>query len=112
MKTKKKVTREDNWDINEQIKSENKILKEWVTRNYGKKCPEIVEGCVVCEAWMLFDKLKLYEINEKNAMRLASESTEDRANVIKEMQVQEIKEFIRKVRKHPEMFKYLKTQMK
>lgn len=40
------------------MKEQNTILEKWFKKNYGKKCPEYEEGCIVCEQWKLFEWLK------------------------------------------------------
>lgn len=35
----------------------NKVLFNWVKTIYGKRCPEIEEGCACCIAWNLYDRL-------------------------------------------------------
>lgn len=48
------------WDqFDKEIQSENKKLEIWTIRNYGLRCPEYYKGCIVCEKWKLFDKLKM-----------------------------------------------------
>ena len=34
-----------------------KELKNWITRNYGKRCPDYCSGCVICDMWKHFDEL-------------------------------------------------------
>lgn len=46
-------------DAEKDFKEQDKILKKWMERNYGKRCPEYWRGCIVCEKWKLFDKLIL-----------------------------------------------------
>jgi len=41
--------------------------KKLLRREYGDKCPDYSKDCVVCRAWMSFEKLKgKYVIEEVN----------------------------------------------
>ena len=42
-------------DFDEQ--NENKILEDWITRNYGKRCPDYHKECACCKAWKCYDYL-------------------------------------------------------
>lgn len=62
----KRLTKEQRLEKNKKelikwMKNQNKILKNWFIRNYGRKCPDYMKGCIVCEQWKLFDKLKYKE---------------------------------------------------
>jgi len=49
-----------NWDeFDKEIKRENKRLERWMIENYGPRCSEFLKGCIVCEKWRIFDKLKM-----------------------------------------------------
>lgn len=37
---------------------ENKLLSEWITRNYGERCKDYNSTCAVCKAWNYYAKLK------------------------------------------------------
>ena len=45
--------------IENYIKRQNQILKKWIMKNYGKRCPDYEKDCIVCKKWKLFDKLVL-----------------------------------------------------
>jgi len=30
-------------------------LSEWITEEYGHRCPETNGGCVTCQAWAVYD---------------------------------------------------------
>lgn len=56
---KSKIVKETIDETELEFKEQDKILKKWVERNYGKKCPEYCKGCILCEKWKLFGNLKL-----------------------------------------------------
>jgi len=43
------------------FKEQDKILKRWMERNYGKRCKEYDKNCIVCKMWKIADKLILQE---------------------------------------------------
>jgi hypothetical protein len=49
-KPKKKQTIEDKQD---------KILWNWVRENYGRRCSEFNSNCATCNAWRMYDYLKM-----------------------------------------------------
>lgn len=74
MDKNKKFTDKEYMDtLDREIKEENQILKDWIIRNYGKKCKEKCHGCVVCEAWQKYEDLRLLEVTEKNIQKLLKE---------------------------------------
>ena len=36
---------------------EDKVLFNWIKKNYGERCPEVEKGCACCTAWNLYDRL-------------------------------------------------------
>jgi hypothetical protein len=34
-------------------------LEDWMINNFGPRCPDFEKGCIVCEKWKLYDKLKM-----------------------------------------------------
>ena len=59
MKMKKTIDEQNqilkNWD--------DKILKNWIERNYGKKCITYNRNCPNCKAWKCYNELN-YLIDE------------------------------------------------
>ena len=53
-------------ELIELFKKENKILKNWMLRNIGERCPDYVKDCIVCDSWKMFDKLKYLEESSDN----------------------------------------------
>lgn len=51
MKTKKKRKLED-WELDS-----NKVLFNWMKKNYGTRCKDFEKGCACCVAWKLYDRL-------------------------------------------------------
>ena len=43
--------------INFDEQGENRVLEDWVIRNYGKRCPDYVKDCACCKAWKCYDYL-------------------------------------------------------
>jgi len=43
----------------EYMKRENAILKKWIIRNFGTKCPEFVPSCGLCQAWKAYKQLAM-----------------------------------------------------
>jgi len=51
-----------NWkNVKKEFKQQDKILKKWLEKNYGKRCLDYCKECIVCAKWRLFDELKLQE---------------------------------------------------
>ena len=42
-------------------KKENKLLEEWIIRNYGPRCKDYTPTCANCKAWECYTKLKYDE---------------------------------------------------
>jgi len=40
------------------MKKQNKILYKWILINYGRRCKDYEEGCIVCKAWKMFEELR------------------------------------------------------
>lgn len=61
----KRVTKKiRDWsDLDKDIKTENKKLKEWMEENYGMRCQIFVRNCILCKKWKLYDELKLTKWN-------------------------------------------------
>ena len=60
MKKQKKTI---DWDYEPEDNQAQKILKDlekWLTKNYGKRCSARASGCPVCQAWAVYDLLKLF----------------------------------------------------
>lgn len=54
--------KETNWkQVKKDFKQQNKTLKRWLEKNYGKRCRDYCKECILCTKWRLFDKLKLSE---------------------------------------------------
>ncbi len=43
------------------IEFDNKDLKKWIIKYYGKRCPDYEEDCPCCEAWKHYDWLIQYD---------------------------------------------------
>jgi uncharacterized protein (DUF488 family) len=31
------------------------MLRAFITRDYGERCPDVVEECSICNAWKVYD---------------------------------------------------------
>lgn len=58
LKAKKNREEKNRRELIKWMKRQNKMLENWFIRNYGRRCPDYVKGCIVCEQWKLFEKLK------------------------------------------------------
>lgn len=45
--------------MKQKYEKENKPLKVWITKMYGKKCPDFVVSCSCCQAWKCYEYLRL-----------------------------------------------------
>ena len=43
----------------QRIKDFKKFFKNYLIRNYGKKCPDRCLGCIVCEVWKIYEDFEL-----------------------------------------------------
>jgi hypothetical protein len=46
-------------EFDQEIINENQKLENWMIQNFGPRCPDFTKGCIVCEKWKLYDKLKM-----------------------------------------------------
>lgn len=42
-------------DVNKE--KENIELRQWIERNYGRRCPDYEKNCACCRAWDCYDYL-------------------------------------------------------
>jgi len=56
-----------NYNSWKEIEKENndflKIVKKFIQKGYGKRCPELVAGCVICQLYIILDLLKVHLMN-------------------------------------------------
>lgn len=43
---------------NKKIRKAVEGLKQWITKNYGKRCAEYNQFCAACIMWHAFDTIK------------------------------------------------------
>ena len=51
------------WDFEPETKEAKQILKsmkKYIIKGYGKRCPKLACKCPCCEAWIVYDLIKIW----------------------------------------------------
>lgn len=43
----------------QKIKEFKKFFKQYLVKNYGKKCPDRCLGCIACDVWKIYEDFEL-----------------------------------------------------
>lgn len=61
------MKKSESYNSFKEIEKENsdflKVVKKFISVNYGKRCEELGEGCVICQMYCIYDLLKTHLMN-------------------------------------------------